>query len=109
MANPQKNAPPRRGIDAMSLATLGGVVLLVAISFANWRETDRIEKTLGARLGQIETRLGQVAERVAQAPAAQRPASGPDPNRAYAINVAAAPAKGPATAPVTIAEFSDFQ
>jgi hypothetical protein len=108
MANPQKNQPPRHKIDAMALATLGGVVAVLAISVSNWRELDRIETTIGTRLGQIETRVGQVADKVGQAPAA-RPASGPDPKRVYTINTASAPTKGPASAPVTIAEFSDFQ
>jgi hypothetical protein len=92
----------------MALATLGGVIAVLAISVSNWRELDRIEGTIGTRLGQIETRLGQVADKVGQAPAA-RQARGPDPARVYSINAAGAPAKGPASAPVTIAEFSDFQ
>ena len=92
----------------MALATLGGVIALLVISFANWRDTERIESTLGTRLGQIETRLAQVSDKVGQA-AAARPARGPDPSRVDTVNAAGAPAKGPASAPVTIAEFSDFQ
>ena len=108
MANTQKGPAPQRGLDGMALATLGGVVGVLVISVSNWRELDRIEATLGTRLAQIETRVGQVADRVAQGPAA-RPASGPDPKRVYTINTASGPTKGPASAPVTIAEFSDFQ
>lgn len=107
---PGENAPPpeRRGGDALSLATLAGVVATLVLSFASWRDVDRIDRSLGERLGKLETRLDQVATRLerAPAPAAQR---GPDPNRVYTIQTASAPARGPAGAPVTIAEFSDFQ
>jgi hypothetical protein len=76
--------------------------------FAKWRDVERIDRSLNERLGKLETRLDQVAARMerAPAPAAQR---GPDPNRVYTIQTASAPARGPAGAPVTIAEFSDFQ
>ena len=32
-----------------------------------------------------------------------------DPNRIYTVKLGDAPGKGPSTAPITIAEFSDFQ
>jgi protein-disulfide isomerase len=47
--------------------------------------------------------VDQVASRAAA------PARGPDPNRVYTLKTAGAPFKGPESAPVTIAEFSDFQ
>jgi hypothetical protein len=41
------------------------------------------------------------------APAAAR--QGPDPNKVYTVKTEGSPFKGPKNAPVTIAEFSDFQ
>ena len=99
---------PRGSNQGMALATLGGVVLLLMISFANWREIDSIEERLDGQLGQIENRITEIAAKVDR-PAAQPARRGPDPDRVYPIKTNGAPAKGPADAPVTIAEFSDFQ
>jgi hypothetical protein len=101
--------PGGRGTDSLGLATLAGVVAVLVISFTSWRDVDRIDRSLNERLGKLDARLDQLAsrvERAAAAPAAQR---GPDPNRVYTIQTAGAPSRGPASAPVTIAEFSDFQ
>lgn len=111
---PRHYPPPRQGADALALATLAGVVAVLVISFANWREIDRIEEGLDDRMSRIETRLVEVSGKVERlptqaAPAAQPARRGPDPNRVYEIKTAGAPVKGPASAPVTIAEFSDFQ
>jgi len=107
---PEGYAPPPsgRGIDPLVLVTLIGVVGLLMISFASWRDVARIDSSLGERLGKLETRLDQVATRMERA-SAQAPQRGPDPNRVYPIQTASSPARGPASAPVTIAEFSDFQ
>ena len=76
---------------------------------------------LAGDVGQLEGRIDRIGDRVAQAPAAapaqpaQQPAQtpprrrGPDPDRVYEVKTANAPARGPANAPVVIAEFSDFQ
>jgi hypothetical protein len=104
--------PPPRGIDPIGLLTLVGMVGVLMISFSNWRAIDRIQENLGGSLGKIETQIAQVSTKVENLPtqaAQQPPQRGPDPDRVYEINTAGAPAKGPANAPVVIAEFSDFQ
>jgi len=87
------SSPSTRKFDPLSLATLTGVVVMLTISLLNMRDLNR----LGARVGELETQVQPAAEQ------------GPDPNRVYTITMAGAPTKGPDTAPVTIAEFSDFQ
>jgi protein-disulfide isomerase len=88
-------------------ATLAGVAALVAFSGLTWREVRQIRSGLDGRLAEIDGQIAKLGSRVSQpAAAAQR---GPDPNRVYTIKTEGAPARGPADAPVTIAEFSDFQ
>lgn len=97
----------RRDLDPVGLATLAGVVVVLMIAFANMRDIDRLDRGLGERLGKLEGQMAQVAARPAQPAPAQQ---GPDPNRVYPVKIAAdTPVRGPANAPVTIAEFSDFQ
>ena len=119
--NPQPGGtPPRpapvygggRGAgQGLALATLGGVMVLLMISFSNYREIDRIDEKLESRLTQIDARIIEMAAKAGQAPAraAAAPTRGVDPNKVYPIKFTGAPTKGPAKAAVTIAEFSDFQ
>jgi protein-disulfide isomerase len=92
-------SPSTRSFDPLALATLSGVVVMLAIAWLNMRDLNR----LGERVGKLET---QMTSRAAQPTAAQQ---GPDPNRVYTIEIAGAPIKGRNTAPVTIVEFADFQ
>jgi len=98
----------RRGVDSRGLVALAGVVALVVISLANWRAVQRIDRVLGERLSRLTGRLGRVATEMERAPvrAFRR---GPDPNWVYTIQADGSPFRGKAGAPVTIAEFSDFQ
>jgi len=96
----------RRGVDTRGVVALAGVVALVVISLTNWRTVQRIDRVLGERLSKLTARLDPVATRMERAPAFQR---GPDPNRVYTIKADGSPFRGKAGAPVTIAEFSDFQ
>jgi hypothetical protein len=86
-------------------ATLAGVLVLILLGYMNWQETRELQKSLDDRLGKVEQRIADLAK---AAPAAA-PRRGPDPDRVYAVKTDGAPAKGPAGAPVTIAEVSDFQ
>ena len=104
--NPAWPPPPHRGVDTLSFATLAGVVAVLMISFSNWREIDRIQETLDSRLAQLENRMSDLANRPA---APQQAQGGLDPNRVYPIKTDGAPSKGRNGAPVTVAEFSDFQ
>jgi hypothetical protein len=90
----------------ISGATLAGVAVLILLSYMNWQETRQVQKTVEARLGDMDDRLTQLANRAAPAAA---PARGPDPNRVYSVKTDGAPVKGPQGAPVSIVEFSDFQ
>jgi hypothetical protein len=98
---PSAPGPTRRGVDPLALATFVGVAAVLVTSFASWRDVSRIDQ----RLRELEERAGQSAG----GPAARAERRGPDPDRVYAIRIAGAPSRGNVSAPVTIAEFSDFQ
>ncbi|MCP4201058.1 MAG: thioredoxin domain-containing protein [bacterium] len=102
---------PQSGVDAIGLATLAGIVVVLMISFTNMRSLDALQN----ELGEIDDRVaalkssGPIQAPAQAAPAAQPARRGPDPNRVYPIKTSGSPVKGPSSAPITIAEFSDFQ
>jgi protein-disulfide isomerase len=81
----------------VTLATLAGVVAIMAVSLMNMWNLSRVAQSLGDRVSRLEARVGGGEP------------EGPDPTQVHTIRTDGAPSKGPATAPVTIAEFSEFQ
>lgn len=86
------NVPTTRRVDLLGLATLMGVLGMLAIAGMNvWN-------------------VSRLAQRVDKIEAALTPKrSGPDPNKLYTVKTDGAPTKGPETAPVTLVVFSEFQ
>ena len=105
---PLGERPPFPSPRTTRLATLGGVAVVVVVSSLTWQQVRLVRRSLDERLGQIDSRLTTLASRVerAGAPAAAR---GPDPSKVYTVKTDGAPVRGPADAPIVIAEFSDFQ
>ena len=92
----------------MDWATLIGIAAVLGIGLLSWTATRKLETSLNARLAQLDSRIAGLSAKVDAARAAP-PRSGPDPNKVYTVKTDGAPSLGPSTAPVIIAEVSDFQ
>ena len=105
---PEKGSLLTPGV--MRLTTLAGVGVLIYMSFASTSELRKFQAGLGDRLNQIENRVTQMSAKIdASARAAAPQRQDPDPNKVVNVKIDGAPFEGPKNAPVTIAEFSDFQ
>ena len=89
---------------SIGLAILVGVAALVVLAGLNLYETRKQRTELSGQMSQMLTALNTRPA----APQPQRP-SGPDPDKVYTVKTEGAPFEGPQNAPITIAEFSDFQ
>jgi len=95
---------------SMSWLPIVVAVLALVLGFVAWTDTKKVKDDITKRLVDMDQRLLQVQTQVANnakaKPAAQQ---GPDPNKVYAVKTDGSPTKGNPSAPIVIAEFSDFQ
>ena len=112
--NSDREGPPIRrsgmSLGWIELLMLVGLALVAVVGFTNYNATIKLQSTLSERLLNVENKVNVMSAKVdlAARPAQQRP-TGPDPNKVYPVKIDGAPYEGPKEAPVTIAEFSDFQ
>jgi len=106
--------PGPRDTAATSGATQWLPIVLAAgalvLGFVAWADARKVKDDLTKRVADIDQRLIALQTQAANAAKARPPAQqGPDPNKAYPIKVDGSPYKGNPTAPIVIAEFSDYQ
>jgi len=103
--------PSGSGAGWQQYLTLAGLAVTVVFSIQNWNETRALQQAFDQRFGSVDTKLAALGTKVDQAArqAAPPQRTGPDPNKVYAVKTETAPSEGPKSAPVVIAEFSDFQ
>ena len=99
--------------QTLGAAALVGVAVIAAgliLSNSLDRVTQQLDRTAGG-LDEIRVAVVEAKDALGNLQAAPSRAArrGPDPNKRYTVNTKGAPAIGPATAAVTIVEFSDFQ
>jgi protein-disulfide isomerase len=96
----------------MRLLAVVVAAAVIGIGGMNLYETRQQRAALEERLSLLEgqiTALGSKVEAAAKPVPQPRQPAGPDPDKVYAVKTDGSPAEGPKSAPVTIAEFSDFQ
>jgi protein-disulfide isomerase len=82
----------------------------LVMAFVAWTDARKVKDDVGRRLSEVDQRVTGLQTQVANASKAKPPQQqGPDPNRAYTVKTEGSPYKGNATAPIVIAEFSDYQ
>jgi len=81
----------------------------LAMGFFAFTDARRIKNDTAKRLVEMDLKLSQLQTQVANAAKAKPPSSGPDPNKVYTVKTEGSPTHGNPTAPIVIAEFSDYQ
>jgi protein-disulfide isomerase len=94
---------------------LGWIPIVLAVGalglgFVAWTDVKKVKDDTAKRLVDIDQRLLQLQTQVANAAKAKpAPQQGPDPNKVYTVKTEGSPTHGNPTAPIVIAEFSDYQ
>ena len=103
----EESTPGSPGINWLPIVLAVGAL---GLGFVAWTDVRKVKDDTTKRLVDIDTKISQLQTQVANAakakPAAQQ---GPDPNKVYSVRTDGSPARGNATAPIVIAEFSDYQ
>lgn len=95
------------GMNWLPIVLATGALVL---GFVAWTDSKKVKDDLVRRLVDVDQRVAALQTQVANAAkAAKPPQQGPDPNTVYKVKVDGAPFKGNPTAPIVIAEFSDYQ
>jgi protein-disulfide isomerase len=108
----ESGAPTSEGGGGGSVNWLPIVLAVIALGlgFMAWTDAKNFKDDTTKRLVDLDQRMLQLQTQVANA-AKAKPAQqqGPDPNKVYTVKTDGAPAHGNPTAPIVIAEFSDYQ
>ena len=109
--NEERTPYAQRGQDGSSsnLPLLLGLGVLLVLTGWSLAEVRGVRKDLAEKVAQLDTKVVALSTKVDAVGRGAAPQRGPDPNKVYTIKTDGSPAEGPATAAVTIAEFSDFQ
>ena len=94
------------GMNWLPIVLAAGALVM---GFVAWTDTKKIKDDLVRRLADVDQRVVALQKQVASAAKAPAPQQGPDPNKVYTVKVDGSPYKGNPTAPIVIAEFSDYQ
>jgi len=95
-----------RGGGALNWLPIVLAVGALGLGFLAWTDAKKVKDDtakLDQRLAQLQTQVANAAK------AKPAPQQGPDPNKVYTVKTEGAPTRGNPTAPIVIAEFSDYQ
>jgi len=98
------------GSGSMNWLPIVLAVGALGLGFVAWTDAKKVKDDTAKQLVDMDTRFIQLQTQVANAAKAKpAPQQGPDPNKVYTVKTEGSPTRGNPTAPIVIAEFSDFQ